>query len=75
MPENHRYVTTHAQGWAVQKPHAVRVSSIHATQQEAQRRAKQIVAHLGGGEVRIQGRNGRWRETDTVLNGHGPQRT
>ncbi|MDE2442264.1 MAG: DUF2188 domain-containing protein, partial [Betaproteobacteria bacterium] len=34
--------------------------------------AKQTVRNLGGGEVRIQGRDGRWRDSDTVVPGNDP---
>lgn len=47
-------------------------SSIHSTQREAERSAKDIVGNLGGGEVRIQGRDGQWRDSDTVPPGNDP---
>lgn len=72
MPKNDRFVTRHPEGWAVRGPGAERASSVHQTQQEAERRAKEIVEGLGGGEVRIQGRNGKWRDSDTVAPGHDP---
>ena len=34
--------------------------------------AKETVRKLGRGEVRIQGRNGRWRDSDTVPPGNDP---
>lgn len=64
MPD--RYVTKHPRGWAVNAPSSERASSIHRTQREAEQAAKQTVRNLGGGEVRIQGRDGRWRDSDTV---------
>lgn len=67
-----RYVTKHPQGWAVQKAYAERVSGLYDTQREAEAAAKQIVANLGGGEVRIQGRDGKWRDSDTVAPGNDP---
>lgn len=72
MPKNDRYVTRHPDGWAVKKPAAERASSLHDTQREAELRAKKIVSHLGGGEVRIQGLDGRWRDSDTVPPGNDP---
>ena len=66
MAKNDRYVTKHPDGWAVKKPGSERSSSIHQTQLEAEKRAKEIVGNLGGGEVRIQDRHGRWRDSDTV---------
>jgi hypothetical protein len=69
---HNRYVTRHPDGWAVKAPGADRASSVHSTQREAEIRAKEIVSGLGGGEVRIQGRDGRWRDSDTVAPGHDP---
>ena len=70
MPD--RYVTKHARGWAVKAPGGIRVSSVHKTQREAEKAAKQTVGNLVGGEVRIQGRDGRWRDSDTVPPGNDP---
>ena len=53
-------------------PGGERPSSVHSTQREAERVAKQVVRNLGGGEVRIQGRDGRWRDSDTVPPGNDP---
>ena len=72
MGKNDRYVTHHEDGWAVKKPGAERFSSIHDTQRKAEFRAKKIVENLGGGEVRIQGRDGKWRDSDTVPPGNDP---
>ena len=70
MPD--RYVTKHPKGWAVRAPGAKRASSVQPTQREAEKAAKRIVDNLGGGEVRVQGRNGRWRDSDTVPPGNDP---
>lgn len=67
-----RYVTKHPKGWAVKAPGGERASSVHATQCAAEQAAKQTVRNLGGGEVRIQGRDGRWRDSDTVPLGNDP---
>lgn len=67
-----RYVTKHPKGWAVQAPRGQRASSVHSTQRAAEQAAKQTVRNLGGGEVRIQGRDGRWRDSDTVAPGNDP---
>ena len=67
-----RYVTKHDKGWAVTGPGAKRASSVHGTQREAENAAKKTVGNLGGGEVRIQGRDGRWRDSDTVAPGNDP---
>ncbi|MPZ91861.1 MAG: DUF2188 domain-containing protein [Actinobacteria bacterium] len=53
-------------GWRVTKPGTDRASAQASTQREAERRAKEIVSREGGGEVRIHGRDGRIRDSDTV---------
>jgi hypothetical protein len=72
MSKNDRFVTRHAEGWAIKKPGAERASSVFSSQRAAEQRAKTIVSNNGGGEVRIQGRDGRWRDSDTVPPGHDP---
>ena len=72
MNDNDRFVVNHDDGWAVKKAGADRASSVHRTQEEAERAAKNIVAHLGGGEVRIQGCDRQWRDSDTVAPGNDP---
>ena len=70
MPK--RYVIKHPRGWAVEAPGGKRASSVHSTQREAERASKQTVGNLGGGEVRIQDQDGRWRDSDTVPPGNDP---
>jgi hypothetical protein len=70
--EHDRFVVNHPEGWAIRGPHADRASEVLPTQQEAIDRAKEIVSNLGGGEVRIQDRNGHWRDSDTVAPGNDP---
>lgn len=72
MSKNGRFVVRHPEGWAVKKPDAERASSVHDRQADAERAAKQTVGGLGGGEVRVQGRDGRWRDSDTVAPGNDP---
>lgn len=72
MAKNDRYVVKHPDGWAVKKPAADRASTVQPTQRAAEQRAKEIVSNLGGGEVRIQGRDGKWRDSDTVAPGRDP---
>jgi hypothetical protein len=67
-----RLVVKHPNGWAVIAPGAKRASNVESTQAAAERRAKEIVSKLGGGEVRIQGRDGRFRDSDTVPPGRDP---
>lgn len=64
MAKNDRYVVKHPDGWAVRGP-GQKPSDILPKQSDAEARAKAIVSNLGGGEVRIQDRHGRWRDSDT----------
>lgn len=72
MGKNDRFVVKHEDGWAVKKAHAERASSVHDTQKEAEKRAKEIVENLGGGEVRIQRKTGPFRDSDTAQGGNDP---
>lgn len=73
MAKNDRYVVKGGGGgWDVKAPNAKRASGSFKTQAEAEARAKEIVGSLGGGEVRIQGRDGKWRDSDTVPPGNDP---
>lgn len=67
-----RYVVKRGDGWAVKAPGASRASAVAPTQKQAEARAKEIVRKQGGGEVRIHGRDGRIRESDTVKKGRDP---
>lgn len=69
---NDRYVTKHPDGWAVRQANASRPSRVFDTQGDAEQYAKGVVRNLGGGEVRIQGRDGRFRDSDTVAPGNDP---
>ncbi len=71
--DNRRHVVpSKSGGWDVKKPGAGRSSAHADTQAEAITRAKQIVGRAGGGEVRIHGRNGAIRDSDTVAPGNDP---
>ena len=61
-----RYVTKHPEGWAVKAPDASRANSVSAKPVGA----KRIVNNLGGREVRIPGKDGRRRDSDTVPPGN-----
>lgn len=70
---NDRHVVRNPNGgWDIKKPGAARVSGHENTQAAAVARAKEIVANQGGGEVRIHGRDGRIRDSDTVPPGNDP---
>jgi hypothetical protein len=71
--DNRRHVTPNSDGgWDVQKPGASRASAHADTQKDAIARAKEIVGNAGGGEVRIHGRDGKIRDSDTVSPGNDP---
>jgi len=71
--QNNRHVVPNPSGgWNVVRPNADRASAHLPTQADAIDRARDIVTNLGGGEVRIHGRNGVIRDTDTVGGGHDP---
>ncbi len=69
---NRHVVRNKEGGWDVKAPAAKRASTHHNTQAEAEQRAKEIVRNAGGGEVRIHGRDGRIRDSDTVAPGNDP---
>lgn len=69
---NRHVVPSSSGGWDIKKPDATRASGHANTQQQAVDRAREIVTNLGGGEVRIHGRNGQIRDTDTVGGGNDP---
>lgn len=70
---NNRHVVRNPDGgWDVKAPGASRASAHRETQAAAEQRAKEIVRNLGGGEVRIHGRDGRIRDSDTVAPGNDP---
>jgi hypothetical protein len=53
-------------GWKVTAPGSKRASGRFDKQGDAEKRPKQIVRRLGGGEVRIHGADGKIRDSDTV---------
>jgi hypothetical protein len=65
-----RYVVKHEDGWAVKKENAERASGVFRTQKEAIDRAREIVDRSSGGdgEVRIQNREGKFRDSDSGRN-------
>lgn len=73
MSSNNRHVVPNPRGgWDVVKPDAERASSHHDTQQPAIDRGREIVRNIGGGELRIHGRDGQIRDSDTIGNGNDP---
>jgi len=72
MSKNDRFVVRHGTDWAVKKGGSSAPESVHHKQSRAEQQAKSTVRDLGGGEVRIQGRDGKWRDSDTVAPGRDP---
>ncbi len=72
MTQNDRFVVKHGEQWAVKRAGVVKPESVHDLQSQAEQHAKSTVRSLGGGEVRIQGRDGKWRDSDTVAPGRDP---
>ena len=61
-PGERRDVTPNPDGgWDVRKPSGKRASSHHVTQKDAIQTARQILKNQGGGELRVEGRDGRVR--------------
>jgi hypothetical protein len=67
-----RHVVKDGSGWAVKRPGVSEPESRHRTQRAAEHQAKRQVGREGGGEVRIHGRDGRIRDSDTVPPGRDP---
>lgn len=73
MAKNKRHVVPNPNGgWDVKKPGAQRSSAHADTQRDAERRAKDILGNVGGGEAVIHGRDGKIRDSDTVKPGNDP---
>jgi hypothetical protein len=58
--------------WANKRNDAARASSVHSTQQAAIDAARQMFENQGGGELIVQGRDGRIRSKDTIAPGNDP---
>jgi hypothetical protein len=58
-----------AGGWKVNEPKKAAPTAAAPTQKKAEVLAKQQVKNAGGGEVRIHGRDGKIRDSDTVKPG------
>jgi hypothetical protein len=66
MPTDYEVVPNPDGGWDVRKDGGKRASSHHRTQPEAARAAKDYARNAGGGEVRVHGRDGRVRSSETI---------
>jgi hypothetical protein len=73
MSNKNRTVYRRGNGdWVNKRNDSDRASSVHPTQKEAERAAKEMLRNQGGGEVTIQGEDGRFRDKDTVKPGNDP---
>lgn len=67
-----RTVYKHPDGWADKRNDASRPDKVYPTQQAAIDAAREHSHNAGGGEVTVQGRDGRFRSKDTVAPGNDP---
>jgi len=58
--------------WENKRSDASRASSVHDTQAEAQKAAREMLKNQGGGELTTKGVDGRIRDKDTVAPGNDP---
>ncbi|MNP03844.1 hypothetical protein D3C76_957420 [compost metagenome] len=58
--------------WENKRNDASRASSVHDTQAEAQKAAREMLKNQGGGELTTKGVDGRIRDKDTVAPGNDP---
>lgn len=69
--DSDRYVQPRPEGgWEVVGERHERASAVTRTKAEAIERAREIVNNLGGGEVRIKNRDGRFADSDTQGRGN-----
>lgn len=67
-----RTVYKHPDGWADKGNEASRPSKVYDTQREAEAAAREHLRNQGGGELTIQGTDGKFRQKDTVPHGNDP---
>ena len=58
--------------WENKRNDADRASSVHNTQADAQRAAREMLKNQGGGELTTKGVDGRIRDKDSVAPGNDP---
>lgn len=63
---NYHVLKNNTGSWVVKKAGGERVSASFDRQQQAEKAAKQFASNSGGGEVRIHGRDGKIRDSDTI---------
>ncbi len=73
MAKNDRTVSKRPDGtWANKKDGNERASSVHRTQGDAQRTARDMLKREGGGELKVKGEDGKIRSKDTIPPGRDP---
>ncbi len=72
MPNYHVIKDKDSGEWSVKKAGSDRVSGKFDSQKDAERAAKEYARNSGGGEVRIHGRDGKIRDSDTVAPANDP---
>lgn len=64
--KNDRTVSPRSNGWANKRDGADKAASIHPTQAQAIAEARRMLLEDGGGELKVQGEDGRIRSKDTI---------
>lgn len=59
--------------WDIKRDRAKRLSGSAPTQKEAEKIAKKFSGNSGGGEVRVKGMDGKYRDPDTVKPAKDPK--
>ncbi|MBC2644768.1 MULTISPECIES: DUF2188 domain-containing protein [unclassified Rhodococcus (in: high G+C Gram-positive bacteria)] len=76
MKKNDRIVAKNPNGgWDVKGGGGKRSGAHAPTQKQAIDRGRQIVGNLGGGDLSIQGRDGKIRAKDTIAPGNDPRKS
>lgn len=58
--------------WINKRNDSERASSLHNTQKEAEKAAREMLKKQGGGELTTKGVNGQIRSKDTIVPGNDP---
>ena len=67
MGKDDRTVSKRPDGqWANKKDGAERASSLHDTQRQAERAAREMLERSGGGELKVKGEDQKIRSKDTI---------
>ena len=72
MANYHVIKDRNSSDWRAKRTGSDRASGIYGTQKEAESAARKFSHNSGGGEVRIHGRDGKIRDSDTVVPGNDP---